>query len=97
MSRNLRKAGGSLRAGFAAACRRSQFGSFGAIGFSLSLSPQEKRHHKADTSAKPLTFSPDFRRSAAEGRMNFGWRFEPSKQRRWIVSAIFGLANRRAT
>jgi hypothetical protein len=32
---------GSLRAGFAAACRRSQFGSFGGMVLPLSDSPSQ--------------------------------------------------------
>ena len=39
MWRNWRNASGSLRAGFAASCKRSQLGSFGAIGLPLSVSP----------------------------------------------------------
>jgi len=66
-----------------------------SIGLPLSLAPAQCRHHKADSRARPVTERPAASWSRMGGRMNFGWRLEPSKASRTLVSPIFGLAKRR--
>ena len=82
MSRMASQAAGSSRAASARAVRRSQFGSLGSIVVPESSAagavagPERGGEGEAVDGEAPFA-----RRSAIEGMTNFGWRFEPSRQR----------------
>ena len=77
-------------------CRRSQFGSLGSMaGAAVGACRRSSGPRARMSSARPSTGRPRARRSAIEGMMNFGWRLEPSRQSRRMVSPILGLSQRR--
>ena len=90
--------GGSSSRGLGAvAWRRSQLGIVGRDDLARCRSCRRSSGTRAPRPApgrRPACLRPS--RSATVGRMNFGWRLEPSRQSRRMVSPILGLAKRRS-